>query len=241
MANWGMVVQTHWRLALMFDTPDHDLAALGAALMRNGEALRSAAAGNHVRMGVADRHADLGEWAQRNTDKLFADVDGAIEISIVNDRIAEIPDICRALRPVIAGFSDLGSVQVMVGPMFHMVPVRTGGTFLSLAFRRDPATTSAQFRDWWYNRHSAVAIPVLGDGLLAYDQVHVEQQVSAAAAKAFGANYVEYDAYDNLTWTDRYGYLHSISDDEAMIPVYADEVGRIDPVGRRRAIMTEIS
>ena len=85
-----------------------------------------------------------------------------------------------------------------------------------------------------------MAIPVLGDGLLAYDQVHVEQPVSADAAEAFGAEHVEYDAYDNLTWTDRYGYLHSISDDEAMVPVYADEVGRIDPVGRRSAIMTEI-
>ncbi len=191
-------------------------------------------------MGVADRHADLGEWAERKDGKGFADVDGAIEISVANDRIGEVSEICRALRPVMAGFCDLATVQVMAGPMFHMVPVRAGGTFLSLAFRRDPATTSAQFRDWWFNHHSGVAIPVLGDGLLAYDQVHVEQPVSADAAEAFGAEHVEYDAYDNLTWTDRYGYLHSISDDEAMVPVYADEVGRIDPVGRRSAIMTEI-
>ena len=224
----------------MFDVPGHDLAELAMALVRSGEAIRTAGSGHHVRMGVADRHADLGEWAVRDDNKGWADVDGAIEITITNDRKDTIPGICRALRPVMEEFCDPGAVPVMTGPMHHMVPVRAGDTFLSLAFRRDPTLTSAQFKDWWYNRHSKVAIPVLGDGLFAYDQVHVENALSLAAAEAFGADYVEYDAYDNLTWADRYGYLHSISDEAAMVPVYADEVGKIDPIGKRSAIMTEI-
>lgn len=224
----------------MFDVPGHDLDELTKALVCSGEAIRTAAAGHPVRMGVADRHADLGEWAMRDDNKGWADVDGTIEITIASDRKHDIPGICGALRPVMEGFCNPATVHVMTGLMHHMVPVRTGNTFLSLAFRRDPAITSVQFQDWWYNRHSKVAIPVLGDGLFAYDQVHVEQSLSRAAAEAFGSDYVEYDAYDNLTWADRYGYLHSISDDAAMVPVYADEVGKIDPIGKRSAIMTEI-
>ena len=233
-------MQTHWRLALMFDAPGHDLAALADALSRTGNAIRIAASGHQVRMGIADRHADLGDFSARTAAKGWADVDGAIEVSVANECKVEIPAICRALRQQMADFCELSTVDVMAGPMHHMVPVRIGDTFLSLAFRRDPAITSAEFQDWWYNRHSKTAIPVLGDGLLAYDQVHVEQSLSRAAAEAFGAGYVEYDAYDNLTWHDRYGYLHSISDEVAMAPVYADEVGYIDPSSRRSAMMTEI-
>ncbi len=233
-------MQTHWRLALMFDRQDHDLAALAGALARVGDAIRAAATGHHVRMGVADRHPDLGEQALRQRQNGWAGVDGAIEISVSNAQIAEIPDICRALQPVVAGFADPATVAVMAGPMFHMVPVQSGGTFLSLTFRRDPAITSAAFRHWWFDHHAKHAIPVLGDGLLAYDQVHVDQSISQAAAEAFGATYVEYDAYDNLTWTDRYGYLHSISDPVTMGPLLADEIGFIDPASRRSAIMTEI-
>jgi len=233
-------MQTHWRLALMFDTTGHDLTALSDKLSLSGDAVRAAAAGHHVRMGVADRHVDLGDFSARCEAKGWADVDGAIEISVANEMKDEIPRICRALQLLMGSFCDLATVDVMAGPMHHMVPVRAGDTFLSLAFRRDKAITSEQFQDWWYNRHSKVAIPVLGDGLLAYDQVHVEQSLSRAAAEAFGADYVEYDAYDNLTWHDRYGYLHSISDEVAMGPVYADEVGYIDPTSRRSAIMIEV-
>lgn len=233
-------MQTHWRLALMFDAAGQNLSELSKAMKRAGPGIRSAAEGHHVRLGVADRHADLGPFSLRNERKGWADVDGAIEISVLNQRKAEIPDICSKLRVIMNDFCDLETVHVMAGPTHHMVPVRTGGTFLSLAFRRDPAISSGEFQDWWYNRHSKVAIPVLGDGLLAYDQVHVEQALSHSAAEAFGGDYTEYDAYDNLTWVDRYGYLHSISDQEAMGPVYADEVGFIDPTSRRSAIMTEV-
>ena len=235
-----MTGQTLWRLALMFDFPSHDLAALAKALVRLGPMLRSAAPGHHMRLGVADRHADLGETAARAPGKGWADVDGAIEVTIANDRTQEIADICRSLRPVMEEFCDAASVHVMAGPMFNMVPVSPGGTFLSLAFRRDPALSQAQFRDWWFNHHAGLAIPVLGEALLAYDQVHVEQPVSMEAAQAFGARHVEYDAYDNLTWQDRSGYLRSVSDPDKMGPLLADEIGSIDQTSRRSAIMSEI-
>ncbi len=233
-------MQTHWRLALMFNVPGGDLIALEEALKRNGDAIRAAAAHGHVRLGVADRHPDLGSREDSHDIDNWNEVEGAVEVTIANAGTGEIPALCRTLRPLLAEFADLATVEVMTGPMFSMVPVRPGSTFLSLAFRRDPATTSAQFRDWWYNQHSGVAIPVLGEGLLAYDQVHVEQEPSRAAAAAFGAANVEYDAYDNLTWTDRQAYLHSISDPEGMTRVFQDEIGRIDNTSRRHALMREV-
>jgi EthD domain len=233
-------MQTHWRLALMFDEASHDLAKLRKSLGQARNSISSATSGHHVRMGVTDRHPDLGVHAQRHDDLGVAGVDGAIEITVSNNRNDEIPEICGTLRQVLEGFCDPATVHVMAGPVHHMVPVRRGKTFLSLAFRRDPAGTSEQFQHWWYDHHSKLAIPVLGQGLLAYDQVHVEPSVSKEAIAAFGAAPAEYDAYDNLTWADRYGFLHSISDALAMAPVYSDEIGWIDPIGKRSGIMVEI-
>jgi hypothetical protein len=68
-----------------------------------------------------------------------------------------------------------------------MVPPHDGEAFLSLAFKCDPAIAPAQFRAWWLEQHSQIVIPVLGDGLLAYDQVHVDPAATAAVARAFGA------------------------------------------------------
>ena len=233
-------MHTHWRLAFMFDAPGADLAALAEAMKRGGDTIRAAAAPHHVRMGVADRHADLAAYMASAEGGRTVRVDGAIEISIANERQSEIPALCQAMRPVLAGLADMNTVHVMTGPMHHMVPVRSGECFLSLAFRHDPAITPAQMHDWWINHHAGHAIPVLGEGLLAYDQVHVSRPVSETAAAALGVPHVAYDAYDNLTWVDRYGFLHSISDEVAMAPIYADEIGQIDPIGRRSAIMIEI-
>jgi hypothetical protein len=80
----------------------------------------------------------------------------------------------------------------------------------------------------------------MGPGMLAYDQVHVDCGVSASLADVCGIAPVLYDAYDNLTWATRQGYLTSISDPEAMARVFQDEVGRIDSAGRRSALMRRI-
>jgi hypothetical protein len=145
------------------------------------------------------------------------------------------------LRPLLAEFADLASVEVMAGPIFSMLPARPGNAFLSLAFRRCPGTTSQQFREWWLQQHSRIAIAALGPGLLAYDQVHVDQAASKSAANALDVPYVEYDAYDNLTWRDHHAFLESCTQDlEGMARIRADEIGRIDDTSRRHSLMREI-
>lgn len=233
-------MQTHWRLALMFDGPEHDLAGLEQALKSASGAIRVAAGAHAVRIGIADHHPDLGGGDGGQNAANWRGVDGAIEVSIANEHIGKINDICQRLRLILSGFADIASVEVMAGPMFEMVPVRSGGTFLSLAFRRDPAISSQQFSDWWLHQHAPMAIPVLGSGLLAYDQVHVDMAVTEQAATAFGVPAMEYDAYDNLTWEDRYGFLKSCSDTEGMAELSRDEIGHIGNGVRRHALMYEV-
>jgi len=130
---------------------------------------------------------------------------------------------------------------VMAGPMFHMVPPGEGDAFLSLAFKRYPGTTSESFRSWWHDQHAKVAIPVLGSAMLAYDQIHVDPDVTEALAEAVGVALVTYDAYDNLTWADRYGFLDSIGDLQGMARIKEDEIERIDDSSRRHALMRRIA
>ena len=140
-----------------------------------------------------------------------------------------------------ADLAEPGSVEVMTGAMHYMVPVREGGVFLSLSFRRGKGTTVEQFRGWWYSQHAPLCIPILGPGLLAYDQVHVDEQASRAAADALGVAFVDNDAYDNLTWSDHASYVQSTTGDpEGMGRIAEDEVGRIDNTTRRHALMREI-
>jgi hypothetical protein len=235
------MTQTHWRLAVMFDAPSGDLGALAKSLSAARAEIEAAAQGNPVRMGVAIR--DEGD-ADSETAHATADwrtVDGAIEVTIANGREGKVPEICRAMRPILDKVAELGSVEVMTGAMHHMVPVREGDVFLSLSFRRGAGTSVEEFRDWWYNQHAPLCIPILGPGLLAYDQVHVDEQASRAAAEALGVAFVDYDAYDNLTWSDKAAYVQSTtSDPEGMGRIAEDEVGRIDNTTRRHALMREV-
>jgi EthD domain-containing protein len=237
-----MIEQTHWRLALMFDASDGDLARLEAAMQEAGEAIRAPVGAHGVRMGIADRHPDLvapdDSFARMAHWRL---VDGALEVTLVNDQARALPAIGRELRAVLAERLDLARLEVMAGPIFPMVPTRRGNAFLSLAFRRYPGTTSQQFQQWWLQQHSRIATPVLEPELLAYEQVHVEPELSQALAEAFGVPYVDYDAYDNLTWADRWAFLKSCTKDlEGMERIAADEVGRIDDTSRRHSLMREI-
>lgn len=229
-----MSLQSHWRLAMMFDAPNGDLERLAQAMMRGRMAISAAAREHPVRLGIADRHPSL--FAGIVAD--WRGVDGALEITVANEAVVDLPDICHALRPVLAKFVDISSVEVMAGPMFPMVPICEGRSFLSLAFRRDPKTTAEAFRHWWLKQHSQIAIPVLGPELLAYDQVHVDQAASKLLSDAFGVPHVEYDAYDNLTYASLSSFLESCSrDPEGMAGVVEDEMGRIDNTSRRRALM----
>lgn len=230
-----------WRMAFMFDAPSGEAGVLEEQLVRSGTTIRRLAGDAEVRLGVADRHPDLSAPSESGYDyENWRTVDGAVEITVGASRAGDFGGLSQALRDVLLPLAAPGSVEVMTGPMYPMVTPRDGEAFLSLAFKRDPATTSAQFRSWWREQHSGVAIPVLGEVLLAYDQVHIDPAATQAVARAFDIEPVGYDAYDNLTWADRDAYLASISDLEGMARIYADEVGRIDNSTRRHALMRRI-
>jgi hypothetical protein len=234
-------MQTQWRLALMFDAPGGDLPRLEERLKHSARAIRTAAAPNPVRIGIADHHPDLLA-ATDISDAVshWRTVDGALEITVPNESADDLPRICRTLRPILADTPDWSRLEAMAGPVYPMVPARNGNAFISLAFRRFPGRTVQQFRDWWRNQHSQIAIPVLRPQLLAYDQVHVERDASRAAADALGVPACDYDAYDNLTWEDRHAFLDSCTQDpDGMARIRADEIGNIDDTTRRHSLMRE--
>jgi hypothetical protein len=231
-----------WRLAFMFDAAGGDLAALEAGLVGRTAELRRRAEGADVRLGVADKDPRLLGGAGADYDlSSWRTVDAAVEVTVPAAAAAPgLSDVASALFEVIARLAAPGSIEVTTGPIFPMVPQRDGECFLSLAFRRDLGITRRQFFDWWRYQHSQIAIPVLGPGLLAYDQVHVDTEASDAVAEACGVEHADYDAYDNLTWADVPSYLASISDLVGMARIMEDEVGHIDNGTRRHAIMRRL-
>ncbi len=228
-----------WRLAFMFDAPNGAYGALEEGLKRITSQVQALAGAAHVRLGVADRHPDLALIFDAETSNSRS-VDGAIEISIDDTRKAELAAISIAVSKLLTDIAAPRTLEIMAGPYYSMVPVRDGNAFLSLAFRRDPDISSAQFQDWWLNQHAGIAIPVLGGGLLAYDQVHLDHSANENLGQAVKISPVYYDAYDNLTWTDRHAFLQSISNEDDMIRVYADEVGKIDKHSQRSALMRKL-
>lgn len=234
-------MQTHWRLAFMFDARGGDLDSLGLALRREAGAIDTAALGNGVRKGMAIREPAAGSSEAAHEGLGFRTVDGAIEVSLPNSGVSAVPDICRAMGNVLERIAEPGSIEVMAGAMHHMVPVRQGAVFLSLSFRRFPGKSVAQFRSWWHDRHAPMAILVLTEPLLlAYDQVHVEALISQTAADALGVASSDYDAYDNLTFESSSAFQQACSDAAGMARLSEDEAQWIDNTSRRFALMCEI-
>lgn len=233
-------MQTHWRLAFMFDARDADLESLGMALRKDAGAIDKAALGNRVRKGLAIREPTPGGEAA-DDELRFRKVDGAIEVSLPNAHLADVSNICQAMRGILDRIAEPGSIEVMTGTMHHMVPVRRGAVFLSLSFRRFPGKSVTQFREWWQHRHAPMAIPVLTEGLLlAYDQVHVDGGISRGAADVLGVASVDYDAYDNLTFESPAAFQQACSDAAGMARLAEDEAQWIDNTSRRYALMCEI-
>jgi hypothetical protein len=231
-----------WRMAFMFDARGGDQAALEAGLAKAAEAIRRAAGEAQVRLGVPDDSSAMNARQDGESYDIAAwrGVDGAVEITVADARSGDLTDIARSVHGIIAPLAAPGSVEVMAGPMFCMVPVRDGEAFLSLAFKRYPGTTSEDFRNWWRFQHAKVAIPVLGAPMLAYDQVHVDPGVTEALARAIGVEPVLYDAYDNLTYENAAGFLASVADLPGMARIAEDELGRIDNTSRRHALMKRV-
>jgi hypothetical protein len=225
----------------MFDAPGGEVAAMAAALANAATALKASADGAPVRIGVIDQHPSLTAAVGAHDVAGWRTVDGAVEVTAPHASAEELGGLAKALARILRPIAAPGSMEAMVGPMYPMVPAREGECFLSLAFRRDLRITRGEFQDWWRYQHSQIAIPVLGPGLLAYDQVHLDPEANAAAAHACALPPVDYDAYDNLTWADRESYLASIDNPEGMARVVADELGHIDNATRRHGIMRRLA
>jgi len=228
-----------WRLAIIFDAPGGDRERLARDLAAAGDAIRAAAGGaaqiGSVRLGVAtnfmndlgfEGHA-FGGW-RRN--------DAAVEVTVSADQAARLADIAAALRPVLEPMMAPDSAEVMAGPTYFMIPPRLGDYVLSLSFKRYPGTSKQDFSRWWYYQHSAVAIPVMGERVLGYDQVHCDDAAIDAVSAAFGVAPHYYDAYDNLTLVSWESFASQDRDPEGSRRIAEDEIGRIDNDSRRHAV-----
>ena len=220
----------------MVDAADGDLDTLEKALVDDAAEMRRLIGDASLRLGIVDRSPEYGEGG----GSASRTVDAAVEVTLAASRATGLPEVARPLFAVIGSLAEPGSVEVMAGPMFPMVPQRDGGSILSLAFSRYPGTTSQQFRDWWRLQHAPLAIRVLGPGLLAYDQVHVDHVITVALAEACGIAAYPYDAYDNLTWASPSDFLASLTDADGMAELSKDETGRIDNDTRRSAMLRRI-
>jgi len=227
-----------WRLAFMFDAAGGDRDALGKSLVASAGALRAAARNAHLRFGVAEQFMNGPEAPPEY--QVWRSNDGAVEITVAARHAADLPEMAAAIWAILSPIAAPGTTEVMAGPMFSMVPTREGDLFLSLAFKRDAAITKEAFSRWWFHRHSTVAIPVLGKQLLAYDQVHCDDAMTLAVSNACGLPGVLYDAYDNLTWASFQDFLESTSDPEGGQQINEDEIGAIDNLTRRHALMTTL-
>ncbi|MGO8856811.1 MAG: EthD domain-containing protein [Steroidobacteraceae bacterium] len=167
-------------------------------------------------------------------------VEGAVEITGGEGSSPDLAAHAEQLGAMIRPLIDVSQAALTVGPTHRIVEPRPGGVFLSLSFRRHPDTTVEQFRHWWLTQHAKVAVPRL-PGLLAYDQVHVDHELSRRASEAAGLPYVPYDSYDNLTWTSMEAFTQSTSNPTAMREVYEDELGHIDHSTYRGSLMDQLN
>jgi hypothetical protein len=226
------------RLALMISPADgvsHDDLTEG---LRERASELGAACGPdaRVRMGVRDlRHVtDAGARGMPQP------VDAAVEVTMPEGSLDELAHAAGGIGRTLEGLVDPEGTALTIGTTHHMVPVREGRIFLSLAFQRSPGTTIEQFRDWWFHQHASVAIPLLGPELLAYDQVHVDRELAEKASVDAGIRYHPYDAYDNLTWASMGALAASMSKPGSAEEMYEDEVGHIDHSTNRGSMMNVI-
>lgn len=225
-----------WRLAVIFDAPDGDRQGLRRELKAATNNIHTAAQGGSVRIGTASFF--MNDLVRKGQDYAgWRTNDAAVEVTVGASRTSELPAIAARLRTALEPMIDMTSVEVMSGPTYMMLPPRLGDCVLSLSFRRDPARTKQEFSRWWYYQHAGVAIPVMGDAVLAYDQVHCDDETTGAVSDAFGVPAQYYDAYDNLTWANLKSFLEPRYDPEGSQRIGDDEIGWIDNDSRRHAIL----
>jgi hypothetical protein len=235
-----MSYQRVTRLAIMLSPRRGDTRTdLGRSLVSLREPIGTLfGPGTHVRIGTRCESDPLNR--SMGEGRASASVEAAIEITGADgtqDKLAAgAGDLGRLLLPLI----DASQAALTVGPTYRIVKPQDGAVFLSLSFMRHPGTSVAEFRHWWLTQHAQVATPLLPE-LLAYDQVHVDHDLSKRASEAAGLPYVPYDSYDNLSWESAEAFVRSTSDPQATRTMYEDEVGHIDHRTYRGALMDRIA
>jgi hypothetical protein len=123
--------------------------------------------------------------------------------------------------------------------MHRIVEPRPGDVFLSLTFQREPGTTLEELHQWWINQHAVLATRYLPE-VLAYDQVHVDHQLSEQASRDAGFAYRCYDSYDNVTWANYDEFVKSVSKPGVLDIMRQDEVGHIGKSSKVGAHMSPV-
>jgi hypothetical protein len=164
-------------------------------------------------------------------------VEAAVEFSVSEDRLAELCAHARQMGELLNNIADAQRSIVVVGPMHHVIEPQPGDLFLTTTFRREPGTTIEEMRDWWLNQHAEVACRFMLPEMLAYDQVHVEHDLSEQASIDAGFGYREYDSYDNLTWAGIEEFHRGVSKPGSDKTIFADEVGHLDHTSYVGALM----
>ncbi|WP_165818426.1 EthD domain-containing protein [Frankia canadensis] len=177
-----------------------------------------------VRIGV--RHPE--EHSGGNGAGSAEGVEGAAEFSTPADRLDDLRAAAGAIGALLTDIVDTRNSIVLVGPGYETIEPRAAYTFLSLTFQRVPGTTLEQMRTWWRDQHGPLASGLLAPELLAYDQVHVEPELSELASRDAGFAYRAFDSYDNLTWTDYADFLRSVSKPGTGEALAQDEQGHLD-------------
>jgi hypothetical protein len=222
-----MAEAEHWRLAFMLDARDGEAARLGERLVAMADRFLSAApAGARLRIGA--QRAGQGRQEDRGDGRRFKTVDAAIELTLGAAHADALTGVAGEIGAAIRDEVVPERSAAMAGPMYSMVPPQDGDVFLSLAFRRAPGTTNGEFRHWWQYQHAVLCVPLLTPEMLAYDQVHLDQDRSRAITRAAGFPDHDYDAYDNLTWANETSGARASSDRVIMQTILEDEIGHID-------------
>ena len=193
----------------------------------------------HIRIGAKCKNDPLS--ASMGENRKPGTLSAAIEVTMAEAQLQQLAGGAEQLGRLLQPLIDPAQAALTVGITYRILLPRDGAVFLSLSFKRYPDTSIEAFRKWWLEQHSKVAAPLLLPLLLAYDQVHVDHELSCQASARASLPYVPYDAYDNLTWASRQAYIDSVSDPDSMRKIYEDELGHIDHATYRGALMNELA
>jgi hypothetical protein len=194
-----------------------------------------------VSVRVGTRHP--ASISSERPDSRVAETAGAVEVSVPEARLETLPQCARSFGPLLAAIADTERSIVAAGPVHHIVEPKKGALFLSVVFRRHSSITPEQFHEWWLNQHAPLATSFLLPEMLAYDQVHLRQDLSEHASIEARFAYHRYDAYDNLTWADYESSLRSVSKPglaEAMSEDDHERIDRASYVGTNMSVIQEV-